>query len=158
MNNLAPCLWFNGQAEEAAQFYVSLFKDSAIDLVLRNGEGMRFPAGSALMVEFTIKGQRVQALNGGPEFTFNEAISLSVECEDQAEIDHLWNSLCADGGAPMQCAWLKDKYGVAWQIVPKFWAEVMRSTDFAAQQRAMQAMMTMDKLIIADLEAAFRGD
>ncbi len=158
MSSITPCLWFNGQAEEAVNFYVSLFKDSSIDFIMPNGKGMRFPEGSALMVEFTIKGQRMQALNGGPEFNFTEAISLSVECEDQAEIDHLWDSLCADGGQPMQCSWLKDKYGVAWQIVPKFWRDVMRSKDLEAQQRAMQALMTMNKLIIADLELAYKGE
>lgn len=156
MSKITPCLWFNGQAEEAASFYVSLFEDARIDGVGRYGEGTRFPAGTALMVEFTLAGQRFQALNGGPEFTFNESISMSVRCRDQAEVDHFWDALTT-GGQPSRCGWLRDRYGVSWQIVPDALVRLQRQNDPAAMGRMMGAMMTMSRLDIAALEAAWRG-
>ena len=158
MSKIAPCLWFNGEGEEAAKFYVSLFEDSGIDVVIPCGDGMPFPAGSALMVEFHLAGQRYQALNGGPQFPQTEAVSLSVSCRDQAEVDFFWDALTADGGAPSQCGWLKDRFGVSWQIVPQCWNEFMSSRDEDGKARAMQALMTMNKFNIAALEAAFKGE
>ena len=158
MSKIAPCLWFNGEAEDAAALYTSLFADDAIIAVSRHPEGAPFPAGTALMLEFTIAGQRFQALNGGPQFTHSGAMSLSVKCANQAEIDRLWDRLCADGGAPGRCAWLTDRFGVSWQIVPTILAQIMTGPDAAAKGRAMQAMMGMTKLDIAALEAAYRGD
>mgnify|MGYP003673434539 FL=1 len=158
MSKIAPCLWFNGEGEEAARFYVSLFQDSAIDVVIPCGDDMPFPAGSALMVEFRLAGQRYQVLNGGPQFPQTEAVSLSVSCKDQAEVDFLWDALIANGGAPSQCGWLKDRFGVSWQIVPQRWNEIMSSADKKGQARAMQAMMTMSKFDIAALETAFKGE
>lgn len=158
MSKIAPCLWFNGEAEDAANLYVSLFADAAITALSRYGEGAPFPAGTALMVEFTLAGQRFQALNGGPQFPHSEAISLSVNCADQAEVDYFWNGLIADGGAPGQCGWLKDRFGVSWQIVPTALGEILTRSDQAGCARAMAAMMTMTKLDIAALEAAYAGD
>lgn len=157
-SKIAPCLWFNGEGEEAAIYYVSLFDDAAIIAVNRYGEGMPFPAGTAMLVEFQLAGQRYQALNGGPQFPHTEAISLSVSCKDQAEVDFLWDALLVDGGAPCQCGWLKDRFGVSWQIVPRRWNEIMSSRDEVGQARAMQAMMKMTKLDIAVLDAAFKGE
>lgn len=117
---IAPCLWFDGRAEEAARFYVSVFDDSRIDHVLRTPSDTPGPkAGEVLLVEFTLAGQSYQAMNGGPHNPFNDAISLSVDCRDQAEVDRYWDALTADGGRPVQCGWLKDKFGVSWQIVPE---------------------------------------
>ena len=118
MSKIAPCLWFDGQAEEAADFYVSLFPGSAITAISRYGAGGPFPAGTALMVEFSLAGQRVQALNGGPGFAFSEAISLLVDCNESEEVDRLWAALTADGGKEGRCGWLKDRFGLSWQIVP----------------------------------------
>lgn len=157
MSKIAPCLWFNGEAEEAAAFYVSLFRDAKIGAISRYGEGMPFPAGTALMVEFTLAGERFQALNGGPQFPHSEAISLSVDCADQAEVDHFWNALTANGGSPSRCGWLKDRFGVSWQIVPQQLGEIMKRPDSAGSARAMQAMMGMSKLDVAALEAAYAG-
>jgi len=156
-SKIAPCLWFDGQAEAAALFYVSLFSDAQIGTVSRYGDGMPFPAGTALMVEFTLAGQRFQALNGGPHYTLTEAISLSVDCADQAEVDRLWTALTSDGGVESRCGWLKDKFGVSWQIVPAALGQIMSRPDKAAVGRAMQAMMGMAKLDIAALEAAYAG-
>ncbi len=153
------CLWFDGQAEEAARFYVSVFPNSAIDRVmtasLDSPGGTK--AGEILFVEFTLNGQPFQALNGGPKFKFNEAISLSVPCRDQAEVDRLWGALTADGGQPVMCGWLKDKYGVSWQIVPQGLLDLTASSDREVARRAMAAMMTMVKIDLAAVEAAARG-
>lgn len=119
MSQLKTCLWFDRQAEEAATFYTSLFPDSAITAISHYGEGMPVPAGTVMVVEFTILGRPFRALNAGPHVTFNEAVSMSVSCADQAEVDRYWNALIADGGSPVQCSWLKDKYGLSWQIVPE---------------------------------------
>jgi predicted 3-demethylubiquinone-9 3-methyltransferase (glyoxalase superfamily) len=155
---IAPCLWFDGRAEEAAGFYVSLFPDSRIERVLRSAvDTPGAKAGSALLVEFTIAGQRHLALNGGPHDPFNDAISLFVTCHDQAEVDRLWDTLTADGGKPVQCGWLKDKFGVSWQIVPAVMMEMMTTGDREQAKRVMEAMLGMTKLDIAELKAAFDG-
>jgi predicted 3-demethylubiquinone-9 3-methyltransferase (glyoxalase superfamily) len=157
MSKITPCLWFNGQAEEAAELYISLVGDGEITSISRYGDGMPFPAGTAMMVEFTLNGQGFQGLNGGPHFTFTEAISLSVNCVDQAEVDKLWDGLIAGGGAPSQCGWLKDRFGVSWQIVPTAMGRMQREGTPEQVGRMMGAMMKMAKLDIATLEAAFRG-
>jgi predicted 3-demethylubiquinone-9 3-methyltransferase (glyoxalase superfamily) len=156
---IAPCLWFDGRAEEAARFYTSVFPDSRIDLIQRSA--IDYPGGKAgdvILVEFTLAGLSYQALNGGPHHTFNDAVSLSVTCRDQAEADHLWEALTANGGRPVQCGWLKDKFGLSWQIVPEAFIAMMQDTDPARSKRAMQAMMQMVKLDVAALRRAVEGD
>ncbi|CAN0412959.1 unnamed protein product, partial [Phaeothamnion confervicola] len=144
---ITPCLWFEGNAMEAAEFYTSVFANSAIENVHRNRSDQRSgPAGSVLMVSFSLAGQKYLALNGGPHDKFNDAISLSVDCEDQAEVDRLWTALTADGGKPVQCGWLKDKFGLSWQIVPKRLPELLQSGDAASAGRVMAAMMQMVKI------------
>jgi predicted 3-demethylubiquinone-9 3-methyltransferase (glyoxalase superfamily) len=154
MSKIKPCLWFNGEAEHAAQFYVSLFEDASIGDVSRYGEGMPFPSGTALMVEFTLFGQRYQALNGGPNYTHSEAISLSVSCKDQAEVDHYWQALTTHGGAESMCGWCKDRFGVSWQIVPEGLVSLMTDPDPGRRGRAVKAMMGMKKLDLAAMLAA----
>lgn len=156
MSKITPCLWFNGEAEQAARFYTSLFKESSIDGIGRYGEGMPFPAGTAIMVEFTLAGQSFQALNGGPQFHFTEAISMSVLCFGQAEVDHYWNAL-TEGGSESQCGWLKDRFGVSWQIVPDVLGRLQKQGDPVATGRMMQAMLKMRKMDVAALEAAYNG-
>jgi len=158
MQKISPFLWFNDQAEEAANFYVSIFKNSAILGVSRYGEGAPRPAGSAMSVKFVLDGLEIQALNGGPEFTFTEAISLFVTAETQAEIDDLWQKLTSGGGEPSQCGWLKDKYGLSWQIVPPVLFELLGDPDTNKSSRVMQAMLGMGKLDIAGLRAAYDSD
>ncbi len=154
-----PCLWFDGKAEEAATFYTSLLPDSRIDSVWRSpADTPSGPEGMVLLVDFTLAGQHLQGLDGGPDFTFNEAMSLVIECEDQAEVDRLWDALTADGGEPGPCGWLKDRYGLSWQIVPKRLNEMLEGPDRDAARRAMQAMLQMGKLELEPLEAAYRGD
>ena len=157
MPTIVPNLWFDTQAEEAAQFYVSVFKDSAIDNVSHYGEGMPMPAGTVLTVDFTLLGQRFTAINGGPQFPFTEAVSLLIECETQEEVDAYWDALTAEGGQEVQCGWLKDKYGLSWQVVPAGMAEIMNDPDPARGARAMAAMMTMVKLDLAALRRAADG-
>lgn len=156
MNAIVPCLWFADQAEEAVNFYVSVFKDSSITSVSRYGDGAPVPAGTVLSIDFVIDGTRVQALNGGQDFPFTEAISLSVRAADQAEIDHVWDALVADG-TPSQCGWLKDRYGVSWQIVPAALGDLITDPDPETAARVMQALMPMVKIDLAALEAAARG-
>lgn len=152
-----PCLWFEKQAEEAARFYVSLLPDSRIDEVqTAPGDYPSGQAGDVLLVEFTLAGSRYTALNGGPEFRFNEAISLQIECEDQAEVDRLWDALSAVPEAE-QCGWVKDRYGLSWQIVPRRLTELFSDGDPGQRQRVFAAMMQMQKLDIAALEAAAKG-
>lgn len=151
---IAPCLWFDGRALEAAEFYVSVFGGS-VDKVHRapiDTPGTK--KGDVLFVEFTLAGQRHQALNGGARVTFNDAISLSASCADQAEVDRLWSALTADGGKPVACGWLKDKYGVSWQIVPHRMLDLLGDPDPARARRAFEAMVTMIKLDVATIEAA----
>lgn len=157
-NKISPCLWFEKTALEAAEFYVAIFENSHIDAVMRSpADTPSGKEGELLFVEFTLAGQSYQALNGGPHDKFNDAISLSVRCEDQAEVDRLWEALTADGGRPVQCGWLKDKYGVSWQIVPKQLLTMMSDPDPIKAKRVMQAMMQMVKLDIGELERAHRG-
>ncbi len=153
MSKIAPCLWFDGEAEEAARFYVSLLPDSRIDRVQKNvADSPAGKVGTVLMVEFTLAGQRFMALNGGTRFPCTHAVSFHVDCADQAEVDRLWDALGA-GGAPEQCGWLKDRYGVPWQIVPRALPEMLADPDPAKAQRVMQAMLGMVKLDIAGLRA-----
>jgi predicted 3-demethylubiquinone-9 3-methyltransferase (glyoxalase superfamily) len=142
-------LWFDDKAEEATTFYVSLFKNSEVLDISRQGED-----GPAFMTRFRLDGQEFMALNGGPHFSFSEAISLFVNCESQAEVDDLWEKLTADGGEPSQCGWLKDKYGLSWQIIPTVLMELMADEDRERANRVMQAMLKMSKIDIAALQAA----
>ena len=157
IQKITPFLWFDHQAEEAAKFYTSVFPGSAIHLVTNYGEGAPMPAGTVMTVAFELEGQKFTALNGGPHFKFTEAISFVVHCETQQEVDHYWDTLSADGGQVIQCGWLKDKFGVTWQIVPATFIEMMRDRDTERKSRVMKAMMKMKKLDIAELEAAWRG-
>jgi predicted 3-demethylubiquinone-9 3-methyltransferase (glyoxalase superfamily) len=156
MQKITPCLWFDKEAEEAAEYYVSVFDNASIVSVSRFGEGGPGPAGQAVAVEFEIEGQAFQALNGGPAFSFNEAVSFVVDCASQEEVDRYWSSL-TDGGSESQCGWLKDRYGVSWQIVPKVLGQLINGPDAAGAQRAVQAMLGMQKLDIAGLQRAYDG-
>jgi predicted 3-demethylubiquinone-9 3-methyltransferase (glyoxalase superfamily) len=157
MDRLAPCLWFDHEAEEAATFYVSIFENSKITAVTRytkaGFETHRRPAGSVMTVEFELDGHRYTALNGGPDFRFNEAVSLQVFCDTQQDIDYYWDKL-SNGGDPkaQQCGWLKDKYGLSWQVVPRIMPELFKDQDSAKAQRAMEALLRMKKINIAELE------
>lgn len=155
---IKPCLWFDGRAEEAANLYVSLFPDSAIGMVSRWGEGGPYPAGTALMVEFTLSGQRFQALNGGAEHKPTSALSLSIDCETEAEVDHYWNALVADGGEEGRCGWLTDRFGFSWQVVPRGLGALMGDPDRARAGRASRAMMAMRKLDLSAMRAAADGN
>jgi predicted 3-demethylubiquinone-9 3-methyltransferase (glyoxalase superfamily) len=160
---IIPCLWFDTQAEEAARFYTSVFKKSKIGKISRYTEAgrevhQRSP-GTVMTVEFELNGQPFTALNGGPQFKFNEAISFQIMCETQEEVDHYWNKLGA-GGDPrsQQCGWLKDKYGLSWQVIPTVLIEMMNDPDREKSNRVMEAMLKMKKLDIAELERAFEGE
>ena len=158
MSKIAPCLWFDGEAEEAANFYVSLLSDSRIETVQRNTvDSPGGKAGTVLVVEFTLAGQRFMALNGGTRFEYTHAISFKIDCADQAEVDRLWDALLAGGGKAEQCGWLKDRYGVSWQIVPAALPKYLGGADAAGAQRAMQAMMGMVKFDIEGLKRAYEG-
>lgn len=160
MQKIMPCLWFDQQAEEAVNFYVSLFKNSKIVNVARyddaSAQASGQPKGSVMTVTFQLDGQEFMALNGGPAFKFTEAISFIVNCETQEEVDRLWSQLTA-GGAEVECGWLKDKYGLSWQIVPTILEELLSDPDPAKAQRVMQAMLKMKKLDIAGLRRAYAG-
>ncbi|MBX6741835.1 MAG: VOC family protein [Acetobacteraceae bacterium] len=160
MSKIAPCLWFDNQAEEAANFYVATFRDcgqeAAIGSILRCGDAGPGPKGSVLTVGFTLAGQEFVALNGGPHFVFSPAISLTVTCADQAEVDRFWERL-SEGGEPGQCGWLKDKFGVSWQIVPGMLPAMLRDADPARAGRVMQALMQMTRLDIDALRKAYDG-
>lgn len=154
---IIPCLWFDKQAEEAARFYVSLLPDSRIDEVqTAPGDYPSGKAGDVLLVEFTLAGHRYTALNGGPYFNFNEAISLQIECEDQAEVDRLWDALSAVPESE-QCGWVKDRYGLSWQITPRILTELMADGAPDVKVRVFNAMMQMKKLDVAAIEAAAKG-
>jgi predicted 3-demethylubiquinone-9 3-methyltransferase (glyoxalase superfamily) len=153
MQKITPCLWFDTEAEEAADFYVSVFKNSRILDVSHYGDAGPRPAGMVMTVTFDLDGQEVIALNGGPDFTFNEAVSLQVNCETQDEVDWFWSQL-GEGGELGPCGWLKDKYGVSWQVVPTALNELLSDPDTARAQRAMKAMLTMSKI---DIEALRRA-
>ncbi len=153
MTRITPCLWFDTEGEEAATFYVSLFKNSRITEVSRYGEAGPRPAGTVMVVSFELDGQPFTALNGGPEFTFSEAISFQIDCQSQEEVDYYWDGLTA-GGEEGPCGWLKDRYGVSWQVVPSALIALLQDPDPGRSQRAMAAMMTMKKIDIAALHAA----
>ena len=156
---LYPCLWFDGQAEEAANFYASLLPDSRIDRVWRSpADTPSGPAGMVLTVDFTLAGQHFQGLNGGPDFAFNEAISFVIECDGQAEVDRLWDALTTDGGEPGPCGWLKDRFGMSWQIVPRALNQMLEDPDTDRARRAMEAMLQMGKIEVVELERAYRGE
>ena len=152
---LYPCLWFDGQAEEAANLYVTLLPDSHVDKVWRTpADTPSGPAGTVLTVDFTLAGNKLQGLNGGPDFKFTEAISLVIECDDQAEVDRLWDALTANGGEAGPCGWLKDRFGLSWQIVPRRLNELVSDADPERARRAMEAMLKMGKIEVAELERA----
>ena len=158
MDKVRPCLWFDGDAEEAARFYVTLLPDSRIDSIMRSP--VDYPggaAGAALVVEFTIAGRSFMGMNGGPGVPFTDAVSFSIDCEDQAEVDRLWDALIGTGGAPVQCGWLKDRWGLSWQIVPRALPRMLADPDRERARRAMEAMMGMVKIDVAALEAAYQG-
>jgi predicted 3-demethylubiquinone-9 3-methyltransferase (glyoxalase superfamily) len=159
MDKISPSLWFDGKAEEAAAFYTSLFPDSRIQSVDRTpGETPSGPADSVLAVYFTLGERSFIAINGGPDFTFNEAMSLSIDCEDQAEVDRYWDALLADGGEPSVCGWLKDRFGVSWQVIPRRLPEMLSSPDREAAARALKVMLNQVKIDVAELERAFKGE
>jgi predicted 3-demethylubiquinone-9 3-methyltransferase (glyoxalase superfamily) len=149
-----PCLWFDGQAEEAARFYTGIFKNSKIRKMTHYGDGAPLPKGTVLTVLFSLDGQEFLALNGGPQFKFTEAISFIVNCQTQKEIDRLWEKLSA-GGQKVQCGWLKDKFGLSWQVVPTGLEQMIGGPDPARSQRVFQALMKMKKLDIAELKKAY---
>lgn len=158
MSKIAPCLWFNGEAEEAANFYIALLPDSRINKIQRNPvDGPAGKAGTVLVVNFTLAGQDYMALNGGSRFEFTHAISFKIDCADQAEVDRLWDALSSEGGSPLQCGWVRDRYGVSWQIVPSVLPQLLGGSDEAGAKRAMQAMLGMNKLDIAELRRAYEG-
>jgi predicted 3-demethylubiquinone-9 3-methyltransferase (glyoxalase superfamily) len=154
LSKIKPFLWFEHQAEEAAKFYTSIFKDSKLGAVVRYPEGSRGQAGAVMTVDFRIAGQDFVALNGGPHFKFTEAVSFLVECKDQKEIDYYWDALMQGGGKPQQCGWLKDRYGLSWQVVPENVVKFFSGKDKAKTQRAFEAMLKMIKLDINALENA----
>jgi predicted 3-demethylubiquinone-9 3-methyltransferase (glyoxalase superfamily) len=154
---LTPCLWFDTEGEEAATFYTSVFPNSRIVDIARYGEGAPRPAGTVMVVTFELDGQQFVALNGGPQFAFSEAISFQVSCEGQEEVDHFWNTL-SEGGEEGPCGWLKDRFGLSWQVVPTALPALLGDPDPERAQRAMAAMLKMHKIVIADLELAAAGD
>ena len=156
MQTITPCLWFDTEGEQAAEFYTSIFPNSRITHVARYGNAGPRPAGMVMTVSFELDGQRLAALNGGSQFKFNEAISLMVECRDQDEVDYYWSKL-SEGGEEGPCGWLKDRYGLSWQIVPVAMTELLSDPDTERAQRAMAAMLTMGKLDIAALRRAADG-
>ena len=162
MQKITPFLWFDSNAEEAVNFYVSIFKNSKLGKVTRYNEASSKaagrPEGSVMTMAFELEGQNFTAINGGPHFKFTEAISFVVDCETQEEVDYFWNKLTADGGQESQCAWLKDKYGLSWQIVPRVLMEMLGDKDPQKAQRVMEAMLQMKKIDIATLQRAYDGE
>jgi predicted 3-demethylubiquinone-9 3-methyltransferase (glyoxalase superfamily) len=158
MPRISPFLWFDTQAEEAATVYVSVFPRSRIVKVVRYGDAGPGPKGTVMTVQFELDGQEIIALNGGPLFTFTEAFSLSIDCTTQDEVDHYWSRLTADGGQPGRCGWLKDKYGVSWQVNPAALGEMLADPDPRKSRAVMDAMLKMTKIDIATLERAYRGE
>jgi len=157
VQKITPCLWFDGQAEQAARYYVSLLPDSRIDRVVRSpAKTPSGPAGMVLAVEFTLAGTKFSGLNGGPQYQFTEAISFQIACQDQAEVDRLWSAL-SEGGSPGRCGWLKDRWGLSWQILPTRLHQLLGDPDPDRSRRAMEAMLKMSKLSIAELERAADG-
>ena len=158
MSKIAPCLWFDSQAEEAAEFYVSLLPESRIDKAMRSpADNPSTPKGAVLVVDFTLAGQQFIGLNGGPQFPFTEAVSFTINCEDQKEVDRLWDALASDGGTPVQCGWIKDRFGLSWQVVPTALVEMLNDPDRERAGRVMQAMLEMTKIDIDGLRRACDG-
>ena len=157
MDNLVTCLWFDTEGEDAANFYTSIFPSSKIGKIARYGAAGPRPEGTVMTVSFELNGQEFVALNGGPDFKFNEAISFQIMCDDQGEVDRYWEALTADGGEPGPCGWLKDKFGVAWQVVPKALPRLLEDPDAEKAQRVMAAMLQMKKIEIEELERAAAG-
>jgi predicted 3-demethylubiquinone-9 3-methyltransferase (glyoxalase superfamily) len=161
MQKITPFLWFDDQAEEAAKFYTSVFENSKVGKILRYDEAAAKaaggPVGSVLTIEFEIEGQKFTALNGGPVFKFNESISFVVNCDTQEEVDYFWEKLNADGGQESECGWLKDKFGVSWQVVPTVLIEMLQDKDSEKSERVMKAMLQMQKIDIKKLNAAYAG-
>ena len=158
MRSITPCLWFNGTAEEAATFYASIFPNSRIDKVVpAAADNPSTRAGEVLTVEFTLAGTRFIGLNGGPDFKFNEATSFYIDCDDQAEVDRYWDALVKGGGEHSVCGWLKDRFGVSWQVIPRQLTEMMESPDRAAAARATEAMLRMTKIDVEALQEAYGG-
>ena len=161
MQKITPFLWFDGQAEEAVKFYTSIFKNSKVGRILRYSEEVAKasqsgqPVGSVLTIEFEIEGQRFTALNGGPQFKFNESVSFVVNCETQEEVDYFWDKLTADGGEESACGWLKDKFGLSWQITPTVLIDMLNDKDPEKSERAMKAMLQMQKIDIKTLKDAY---
>lgn len=159
MPNITPMLWFDGNAEEAARFYTSTFPNSHIDKVVKAAaDTPSNRKGDVITVEFTLDGTKFVGLNGGPDFQFSEAVSFVIDCKDQAEVDRYWDALIAGGGEPSVCGWLKDKFGLSWQVTPRRLLEMTESDDRPAAERAMKAMLEMTKIDIAKLEEAYRGE
>ena len=154
MHKITPFLWFDGKAEEAANFYVSVFENAKILAVSRYPEDSPGPAGTVMTVEFELDGKEFIALNGGPQYTFTPAISFSIDCKTQAEVDHFWERF-SEGGEQIQCGWLQDKYGLSWQVVPSILPELLKSDNEAKADAVMQAMLKMVKLDIVELQAAY---
>jgi predicted 3-demethylubiquinone-9 3-methyltransferase (glyoxalase superfamily) len=158
MPSITPNLWFDGQAEEAAKFYCSIFPNSRIVRISHYTEAGPGEPGSVLLVDWELDGKRFTGINGGPEFTFDEAVSFLVSCADQAEVDYYWERLLEGGGEESVCGWLRDRYGLSWQVVPTAFEDMMSDRDTSRVTRAMQAMLTMRKLDLAALQAAFDGE
>lgn len=158
MRGITPNLWFDGRAEEAAAFYASFFPDSRVDEVMRSpADNPSTKAGEVLLVTFTLAGQRFTAVNGGPQFPFTEAVSFQIECDDQAEVDHYWEALVEGGGEYGPCGWLKDRFGLSWQVVPREMGAYLAGPNAAGAARAMEAMLGMGKLDVARLREAYEG-
>jgi predicted 3-demethylubiquinone-9 3-methyltransferase (glyoxalase superfamily) len=157
MSRITPCLWFDGQAEDAAEFYTSLFPDSRIDDVSRSPADNPGTSAGAVLVLFTLSRQRFIGVNGGPQFPFTEAVSFQIDCEDQVDVDRYWEALVEGGGSHGQCGWLKDRFGLSWQVVPREMGELLGGPDREGAARAMQAMLQMQKLDVAKLRAAYEG-
>ena len=164
MQKITPFFWFNDNAEEAVKFYTSIFKNSKVGRILRYDEETAKvsqsgrPVGSVLTIEFEIEGQNFVALNGGPQFKFNESISFVVNCETQKEVDYFWEKLTADGGEESQCGWLRDKFGVSWQVTPTLLIDMLHDKDAKKSERVMKAMLQMQKIDISKLKAAYQGE
>jgi predicted 3-demethylubiquinone-9 3-methyltransferase (glyoxalase superfamily) len=157
MQKITPMLWFDGQAEEAAKFYVSVFKNSRMGKVVRYGDAGPGPKGGVMIASFEVEGQEYTALNGGPQFKFNESVSFVVHCKTQEEVDYYWDKLLAGGGQESMCGWLKDKFGLSWQITPDVLLELVSDPDPAISQSVMKAMMQMRKIDIAAIKEAAHG-
>lgn len=157
MPKIKPFLWFDSQAEEAANFYVSVFPNSRVTTIARYNDAGPGPAGSVMTVEFELDGQPFIALNGGPLFPFTEAVSFTIECDSQEEVDRYWNALTADGGQEVECGWLKDRYGLPWQVNPRILGQMLADPDREKARRVMEAMLRMKKIDIAGLQRAYDG-